>query len=79
VPALRRRLGLEGNMTRDRRAATTTKQAKLRRDVALARNDFRYPSAAREPPAGVTSMPVKAVDAATRKMIDAALARINGR
>ena len=66
-------------MPRDRRAGTSTKQAKLRRDIALARNDFRYPSVEREAPAGVTSMPVKAVDSATRKLIDDALERINGR
>lgn len=46
------------------------KTAKARREFALARNDFRYPSDARSSPAGPTSMAVKVRDEAETQMIE---------
>ena len=48
--------------------------AKGKREDALGRLEFRYPSEPRAAAAGATSFPVKADDPAIRKMIDEALA-----
>lgn len=51
------------------------KVAKARRQTALERNEFRYPSEPRVPADSATSFPVKAEDPELRKMIDDAIAR----
>jgi hypothetical protein len=50
------------------------KQKLFKRQEALERFAFRLPSVPREPPAGVTSFPLKAEDPETRRLIDAAIA-----
>lgn len=62
-------------MTREDRI----KLSRNRRAFALARNEFREPSAPRKSPAGIISAPIKVEDAATRKLIDEALARRDAR
>jgi len=62
-------------VTRRYSAKETSRQAKAKRDVALERGEFRYPSEARVAAASPTSFPVKAEDAETRRLIDEALAR----
>lgn len=61
-------------MPRDNRAIQNTKLARGRRAFALARHEFRTPSAERAPAAGVTSFSVKTRDPALQKMIAEALA-----
>lgn len=65
-------------MPRDLRANENQKRARARREGALARAEFRYPSAARTAAAGPTSFPIKAEDPAARAAIDAFLARERG-
>jgi hypothetical protein len=65
-------------MPRDLRAAENQKRARARREGALARAEFKYPSAPRTAPAGATSFPVKAEDPATRAAIDAFLSTKRG-
>ena len=62
-------------MSRRRSAKDTAKIGKAKRDVALARVEFRTPSEPRLAPSGPTSFPVKARDESIRRMIDEALAR----
>jgi hypothetical protein len=57
-----------------RKDIANQKRAKVRRDSALARLEFRYPSERRTAPAGVTSFSIKAEDPALRKLIDDAVA-----
>lgn len=51
------------------------RRAKAKRDTALARTEFRYPSEARIAPSGATSAPIKAEDPETRRLINEALAK----
>lgn len=62
-------------MPRDMRADENRKRAKARRDFALERNEFRYPSEPRIAPDGPTSFPLKADNIDDRRLIDEALAR----
>lgn len=50
-------------------------RATAKRDSALARNEFRYPSEPRKAAASATSFPVKAVDPTARALIDEFLAK----
>ena len=65
-------------MPRDHSAAENTRMAKAKRQAALNRNELRQPSVPRVSASGPTSAPVKAEDPETRKMIDAALAKLGG-
>jgi hypothetical protein len=56
-------------------ARETQKRASARREGALARAEFRYPSSPREAPASPTSFPVKKVDAAAQAAIEAFLSQ----
>jgi hypothetical protein len=55
----------------------TQKRAAARREGALGRAEFRYPSSPREAPAGPTSFPVKKIDMAAQAAIEAFLKRKN--
>lgn len=62
-------------MTRRYSANETMRKAKSKRELALARNEFRYPSEPRTAPDSATSFPIKAEDPALRRLIDEAIAR----
>lgn len=61
-------------MPRDMRASENKRRSKAKREAALARIEFAYPSAPRAPAAGPTSFAIKADDP-YRAMIDEALAK----
>lgn len=65
-------------MPRDLRASENTKRAKAKRDSAMARREFSYPSEPRTSAAGMTSLAIKVMDPKLRALIDAALARREG-
>lgn len=56
-------------MSRRYSASERSNKAKAKRDLAMERGEFRYPSALREAPAGATSFPVKAADPQTDQMV----------
>ncbi len=56
-------------MTRHHKAKEILKIAQAKRQSALERNEFKYPSEARVSAAGATSFPVKAVDDETARLI----------
>ncbi len=58
-----------------KRAHTDPRQARQRRESALARGELRISTDERVPSAGITSMAVKRDDPAIRAAIDAFLAR----
>lgn len=63
-------------MPRDLSSRENERRAKAKRQSALERTEFKYPSAPRLPAAGVTSLAIKApIDPAVRRMIDEAIAR----
>mgnify|MGYP001562615510 CR=1 FL=1 len=62
-------------MPRDMSARDNERRARAKRQAALERIEFKYPSAPRRSAAGVTSLAIKAEDPAIRRMIDEALAR----
>jgi hypothetical protein len=62
-------------MPRNHKANEVMRIAKAKRQSALERAEFRYPSEARLPAAGVTSFPVKDLDAGTAAMIADFLAK----
>lgn len=66
-------------MPRDLRATENQKRAKARRQAALARPEMLQPSTPRRSAAGPTSMAIKTEDPATRRLIDEAIARREGR
>ena len=65
-------------MTRHLKAEERQKRARARRETALSRAEFRFPSSPRQAPTGATSFPVKAVDPATADAIAAFLAKKGG-
>lgn len=62
-------------MTRGLSSRQNAARAKAGRQIAINRSELRQPSQPRETAAGPTSLAVKAVDPATREMIEAFLAR----
>ena len=62
-------------MPRNHKAKEILRIAKAKRQSALERNEFRYPSEARLPAAGVTSFSIKDVDPETSRMIADFLAK----
>lgn len=62
-------------MPRNMKRHESHKRAKNLRAYALARNELRLPSEARQSAAGATSAPVKAVDRETADMVEAFLRR----
>lgn len=65
-------------MSKSMRREQVQRRAAARRSGALARNELREPSSPREPAAGATSFPVKAVDPAVESAIAAFLAKKQG-
>lgn len=65
-------------MPRDLKAHENQKRARARREGALARREFAYPSEPRQPATGPTSFPVKKIDAAAEIAIAEFLARQRG-
>lgn len=66
-------------MTRRYSASETARNAKAKRDMALERGEFRYPSALRAPAAGATSFSIKADDPETARLVAEYLAKREGR
>lgn len=64
-------------MPRDLRANENQRRARARREGALARAEFRYPSSPRQAPTSPTSFPVKKADPAAQAAIEAFLSRKN--
>lgn len=62
-------------MPRNMRQGETQRRSKAKRDAALARTEFAYPSAPRVPASGATSFALKADDPNDRALIEAALAK----
>lgn len=60
-------------MPRDLRANENQRRARARREGALARAEFRYPSSPRDAPVSPTSFPVKKVNPADQAAIEAFL------
>lgn len=58
-----------------RQVKSDPRLARLRRDTALARDELRMPTEARQTSQGVTSFAIKVGDPKTREMIDNFLAR----
>ena len=62
-------------MPRNHRAREILKIAQAKRQSALERNEFKYPSEARVSAVGATSFPIKDVDPETSRMIADFLAK----
>ena len=62
-------------MPRNHKAKEILRIAKAKRQSALERNEFRYPSEARIPAAGVTSFSVKDCDPEVSRMVAEFLAK----
>lgn len=62
-------------MPRDLKSWENKRRSKAKREAALARIEFAYPSAPRSPAAGPTSFAIKADDPDDRRLIEEALAK----
>lgn len=62
-------------MPRNMRRDESQRRSKAKRDAALARTEFAYPSSPRVAAAGPTSFALKADDPNDRRLIDEALAK----